>query len=64
MAKILIVDDSAMSRRGPGWHDRALGKYYLEKPDYWILIMKGMLGLEVHRKIRLMDEDARVIVAT
>jgi hypothetical protein len=26
--------------------------------------MKGMLGMEVLRKIRLMDEAARIIVAT
>jgi two-component system chemotaxis response regulator CheY len=80
VAKILIVDDSAMSRRilrsileGAG-HDVteaedgmiALEKYYLEKPDLVLLdlIMKGMLGMEVLRKIRLMDEGARVIVAT
>ena len=44
----------------------ALEKYYLEKPDVVLLdlIMKGMLGMEVLRKIRLMDDAARIIVAT
>ncbi len=80
MAKILIVDDSAMSRRilrsileGAGHNVieaedgmLALEKYYLDKPDIVLLdlIMKGMLGMEVLRKIRMMDERARVIVAT
>ena len=80
MAKILIVDDSAMSRRilrsileGAGHNVieaddgmLALEKYYLDKPDIVLLdlIMKGMLGMEVLRKIRMMDERARIIVAT
>jgi len=44
----------------------ALEKYYLDKPDLVLLdlIMKGMLGMEVLRKIRLMDEHARIVVAT
>ena len=80
MAKILIVDDSAMSRRilrsileGAGHNVieaddgmLALEKYYLDKPDIVLLdlIMKGMLGMEVLKKIRLMDEHARIVVAT
>ena len=80
MAKILVVDDSAMSRRilrGILEHAGhqvteaedgmvALEKYFLEKPDLVLLdlIMKGMLGLEVLKKVRLMDSDAKVIVAT
>ena len=80
MAKILVVDDSAMSRRilrtileGAG-HDvseaadgmAAMEKYFLEKPDLVMLdlIMKGMVGLDVLRKVRLMDRDARIIIAT
>jgi two-component system chemotaxis response regulator CheY len=80
MAKVLIVDDSAMSRRilrrilqGAG-HDVieaedglvAIEKYFLEKPDLVLLdlIMKGMFGSEVLEKIRQMDETARVVVAT
>lgn len=80
MAKILIVDDSAMSRRilrGILEHAGhqvteaddgmiALEKYFLEKPDLVLLdlIMKGMLGMEVLKKVRLMDNDAKVIVAS
>jgi two-component system chemotaxis response regulator CheY len=80
MAKILIVDDSAMSRRilrrmleGAG-HEVveaedgmvAIEKYFLGKPDVVLLdlIMKEMLGMEVLQKIRQIDENARVIVAT
>lgn len=80
MAKILIVDDSAMSRRilrsilEGGGHQVseapdglvALEKYFLEKPDLVLLdlIMKGMFGMEVLKKILLMDERARIIVAS
>jgi two-component system chemotaxis response regulator CheY len=80
MAKVLIVDDSAMSRRilrrileGAG-HDVAeaedgmiaLEKYFLDKPDIVLLdlIMKGMFGIEVLHKIREMDPGARVVVAS
>lgn len=80
MAKILIVDDSAMSRRilrsileSAGHHVVeaedgmvALEKYFLEKPDlvFLDLIMKGMFGMEVLTKLRLMDNRARIVVAT
>ena len=80
MAKILIVDDSAMSRRivrsilETAGHQVteaadgmvALEKYFLEKPDLVLLdlIMKGMFGMEVLKKIRLMDNTARIIIAT
>ena len=80
MAKILIVDDSAMSRRivrrileGAGHlvseaeeGMAAVEKYFLEKPDLVLLdlIMKGMRGVEVLQKIRQLDRHARVIVAT
>jgi two-component system, chemotaxis family, chemotaxis protein CheY len=80
MAKILIVDDSAMSRRimkdileGAG-HDvveaddglAALETYFLQKPDIVMLdlIMRGMYGLDVLHKLREMDPSVRVIVAT
>jgi CheY-like chemotaxis protein len=62
MAKVLIVDDSAMSRRllrrilEAAGHDVAeaedgmvaIEKYYLERPDIVLLdlIMKGMFGME------------------
>ena len=78
--KILIVDDSAMSRRmmrrivesagfevveaeeGP----EALEKYYLDKPVavFLDLTMRDMYGLEVLEKLRQMDPNARVIIAS
>ncbi len=80
MAKILIVDDSGMSRRilrrileGAGHNVIeaedgmvAIEKYFLEKPDLVLLdlIMKGMLGMTVLQEIKRMDTDARVVVAT
>src|ERR1043165_3354380 len=80
MAKILIVDDSAMSRRilrgilEAGGHTVteapdgmvALEKYFLQKRDLVLLelIMKGMVGIEVLKKLRMMDNRARVIVAS
>jgi two-component system chemotaxis response regulator CheY len=80
MAKILIIDDSAMSRRilrnilENGGHQVteadegmvALEKYFLEKPDVVLLdlIMKGMLGMEVLKKIRMMDDKAKIIIAS
>ena len=80
MAKILIVDDSAMSCRihggileSGGHHVSeeedgmvALEKFFLDKPDLVLLdlIMKGMFGMDVLKKIRLMDDNARIIVAT
>ena len=80
MAKILIVDDSAMSRRimrrilENANHNVieaddgmiAVEKYFLEKPDIVMLdlIMKDMLGMEVLQKIRQIDGKARVIVAS
>jgi two-component system chemotaxis response regulator CheY len=80
VAKVLIVDDSALSRRilrnilQQGGYDvteaedgmTAIEKYYLEKPDVVFLdmIMRGMPGLEVLESLRRIDENARVIVAT
>lgn len=79
-AKILIVDDSSMSRkivRGyleSAGHEvseasdgiAALDRYSLEKPDLVLLdlVMAGMGGLEVLQKLRENDSQARVIVAT
>ena len=78
--KILVVDDSALSRRtlrrilesanyevvdaDDGM--TALEIYFLEKPDLVLLdlVMKGMYGLEVLAKLREMDPKALVIVAT
>lgn len=79
-AKIMVVDDSAMSRRtmrrileNAGYNVveadegmAALELYFLEKPDlvFLDLVMKGMYGLDVLEKLREMDEGARVVVAS
>jgi two-component system chemotaxis response regulator CheY len=80
MPKILIVDDSSLSRRisrsilvEAGYEVvesadgmSALENYALEKPDLVFLdmTMKGMNGLEVLTKLREMDPTARVVMAT
>ena len=80
MAKILVVDDSAMSRRilrrvlEAAGHQileaedglLALERYLLERPDLVLLdmTMRGMHGLDVLSKLREVDAQARVIVAT
>src|SRR5919107_1949115 len=78
--KIMIVDDSALSRRtlrrileGAG-HSvveaeegmAALELYFIEKPDLVLLdlVMKGMYGLDVLGKLREMDAGALVVVAS
>jgi two-component system chemotaxis response regulator CheY len=80
MAKILVVDDSGLSRRisrsilqGAG-HDVveaedgivALERYFLERPDVVLLdiTMRGMTGIEVLKKLLEMDPQARVVIAT
>ena len=78
--KILIVDDSALSRRTlrriletAGYEVveaddgmAALEIYFLEKPGLVLLdlVMKGMYGLDVLVKLREMDHEARVVVAS
>ena len=78
--KIMVVDDSALSRRtlrrileGAGYSVveaeegmAALELYFIEKPDLVLLdlVMKGMYGLDVLAKLREMDAGARVIVAS
>jgi two-component system chemotaxis response regulator CheY len=80
MAKILVVDDSGMSRRTlrkilePAGHEIieaeegmvALERYSLDKPDLVLLdlTMTGMYGIDVLNKLREMDPQARVIVAS
>jgi two-component system, chemotaxis family, chemotaxis protein CheY len=80
MAKILIVDDSALSRRRlrgileSAEHTVieaeegmiAIEKYFLERPDVVLLdlIMRGMFGIEVLKKLRQMDPQVKVVVAT
>lgn len=80
MAKVLIIDDSAMSRRvmrgileGAG-HEvieaadgiAGIERYFLERPDLVTLdlIMEGMNGIEVIKKIRQMDKDALIVLST
>ena len=78
--KILIVDDSALSRRtlrrilesadyevveaDDGM--TALEVYFLEKPGLVLLdlVMKGMYGIDVLVKLRELDQQARVVVAS
>lgn len=78
--RILIVDDSSMSRRivrrilETAGHEvaeaadgmTALEKYSLDKPDLVLLdlVMGGMYGLDVLQKLRELDDQVRVIVAT
>jgi two-component system chemotaxis response regulator CheY len=76
----MVVDDSALSRRTlrriletAGYSVveaeegmAALELYFIEKPDvvFLDLVMKGMYGLDVLAKLREMDADARVVVAS
>jgi two-component system chemotaxis response regulator CheY len=78
--KILIVDDSALSRRtlrrileSSGYDVveaddgmTALELYFLEKPNLVLLdlVMKGMYGLDVLVKLREMDPNALVVVSS
>jgi two-component system chemotaxis response regulator CheY len=79
-AKIMIVDDSGMSRRTlrrmletAGYEIveaeegmAALELYFVAKPDLVLLdlVMKGMYGLDVLSQLRAMDQDAIVVVAS
>ena len=78
--KLLLVDDSALARRGmrailegEGFEVVeaedgmiALERYFLDKPDLVMLdlVMKGMYGLDVLTKLRELDPGARVIVVS
>ena len=78
--KVLIIDDSAMSRRMLGRilesaghavieaEDGAGGleQFFLERPElvFLDLTMKDMYGLDVLGKIREIDPSARVIIAS
>ena len=80
MAKIMIVDDSGLSRRilrsilEPDGHEvveesdgmAALERFYLEKPDIIILdmTMPGMPGMDVLARLRELDKNVRVIIGT
>ena len=78
--KILVVDDSGMSRRmlrlivesaghevvDAGEGAAGLERFYLEKPDlvFLDLTMKDMYGLDVLEKMRELDPQVRVIIAS
>jgi len=78
--RVLVVDDSALSRRTlrqilePAGYDIveaedgliALERYFLDKPDVVLLdlVMKGMYGLEVLNKLRELDAGAKVVVVS
>ena len=78
--KILIIDDSSMSRRvmrriieSAGYEvveadDGAAGieKYFLENPDavFLDLTMKDMYGLDVLAKLRELNAEARIVIAS
>ena len=80
MAKILIVDDSGLSRRTlrkilePAGHEvieategiAAIERYFLDQPDLVLLDlnMTGMYGIDVLNKLRELDPLARVIIAS
>jgi two-component system chemotaxis response regulator CheY len=80
MAKLLVVDDSSLSRRilrrilEEAGHKvaeaadgmMALEQYAVDKPDMVLLdvTMTEINGLEVLRQLRALDANARVVMAT
>ena len=79
-AKVLIVDDSSLARRtvrpvleemGHSVEEasdgaQAIERYFINRHDLIILdmVMTGMYGIEVLAKMRELNPDVRVIVAT
>ena len=79
-ANILVVDDSSLARRltrqaleemGHKVEEaadgaEALERYAINRHDLVLLdlVMQGMYGVEVLEKLRQVDPDARVVVAT
>jgi two-component system chemotaxis response regulator CheY len=79
-ARVLVVDDSGLSRRTlrqilePAGYDvveaedglSALERYFIEKPDIVLLdlVMKGMYGLDVLTKLRELDANAKVVIVS
>ena len=79
-AKILLVDDSGLARRAvrqmleTAGYDVAeaedgmagLERYFLEKPDLVLLdlVMRGMNGLDVLKKLQQLNAAVRVIVVS
>jgi two-component system chemotaxis response regulator CheY len=80
MTKILVVDDSRLARRNlrqilePEGYQvveaedglGALEQYFVDQPDVVMLdlVMKGMYGLDVLKKLREIDPGARVLVVS
>ena len=78
--RVLIVDDSALTRRSlrqilesADYHVveaedglAALERYFLDKPDVVLLdlVMRGMYGLEVIQKLRELDPQACIVVVS
>ena len=78
--RVLIVDDSALSRRSLRQiletagcevveaEDGlvALERYFLESPDVVMLalVVRGMYGLDVLQKLRELDGEARIVVVS
>lgn len=79
-SKILIVDDSSLARRtmrrileSEGYSvdeapdgAQAIERYFIDRPDavFLDIVMEGMYGLEVLTKMRELDPEAKIIVAT
>jgi two-component system, chemotaxis family, chemotaxis protein CheY len=77
---ILIVDDSGFARRTlrqilesaghtvdeAGNGNDALERYFIRRPDLVLLdlVMEGMTGMEVLARLKELDPEARVIVAS
>lgn len=80
MAKILIVDDSMLTRKmlksalaatehtviEASGGEEAIKLYTQEKPDlvFLDLVMKDMHGLDVLRRLREIDYNCRVVIVT
>jgi two-component system chemotaxis response regulator CheY len=78
--KVLVVDDSALARRSMRQSLESLGytveeasegaqaleRFFVSPPDLVILdlVMTGMYGAEVLTKIRELNPEAKIIVAT
>src|SRR6185369_6022356 len=79
-SRVLVVDDSSMSRRivrgilESAGHEvteaqdgmAALERYSLDQPDLVVLdlVMEGMGGIDVLHKLREVNGQARILVAT
>ena len=79
-AKVLIIDDSSLTRRSlrnilesAGWNVveaedglTGLERYFIEKPQVVMLdlVMRGMYGLDVLQKLRELDDDARIVIVS